>query len=83
MLRRVGKSAGLDDQRISACLTDEASIKAMQARVEREMTQYHVDSTPTFVINGVRLNPGEVDLATLDAAITPDLGKPARHAKRR
>lgn len=83
VLRRVGKSAGLDDQRISACLTDQASIKAMQTRVDREMAQYHVDSTPTFVINGVKLKPGEVDLATLDAAIAADLGKPVRHAKRR
>lgn len=83
VLRRVGKSAGLDDQRISACLTNEASIKAMQTRDEREMAQYHVDSTPTFVINGVKLNPGDVDLATLDAAIARASGKPVRHLKRR
>ena len=57
----------------------------MDDRVNREMAQYQVDSTPTFVINGVKLNPPqgrEVDLATLDAAIAPALGKPA-HAKRR
>ena len=86
VLRRLGKSAGLDEPRISACLTNEASIKAMQERVDREMAQYQVDSTPTFVINGVKLNPPEgheVDLATLDAAIAPALGKPAHHAKRR
>jgi protein-disulfide isomerase len=84
VLHRVGKSVGLDEQRFSACLTDEASIMAMQARTEREMAQYHVDSTPTFVINGVKLNPpGAPDLATLDAAVASALGKPARHAKRR
>jgi protein-disulfide isomerase len=84
VLHRVGKSVGLDDQHLSACLTDEASIKAMQARTDREMAQYHVDSTPTFVINGVKLTPpGAPDLATLEAAIAPALGQPARHAKRR
>ena len=86
VLRRVGKSAGLDETHISACLRDETSIRALQDRVNREMAQYQVDSTPTFVINGVKLNPPlgrEVDLATLDKAIAPALGKPVRHAKRR
>jgi protein-disulfide isomerase len=84
VLRRVGVSAGLDDQHVTACLTNEASIKAMQERVDREMAQYHVDSTPTFVINGVKLNPpGAPELATLDAAIASALGKPVGHAKRR
>jgi protein-disulfide isomerase len=84
VLRRIGNAAGLDDPHISACLTNETSIKAMDDRVNREMAQYQVDSTPTFVINGVKLNPSpgrEVDLATLDAAIAPALGKPA-HAKK-
>jgi protein-disulfide isomerase len=84
VLHRVGKAAGVDEQRATACLTDEASIKAMQERVNREMAQYQVASTPTFVINGVKLNPpGAVDLATLDAAIASAQGKPAHHAKRR
>jgi protein-disulfide isomerase len=85
VLRRVGAAAGLDDQHISACLTNTTSIKALDDRVSREMAQYQVDSTPTFVINGVKLNPPqdhEVDLATLDAALAPVLGKTAQ-AKRR
>jgi len=86
VLHRVGRAAGLDEPHATACLTDEASIKAMQDRVNREMAQYHVDSTPTFVINGVKLNPAPgraVDLAALDAAIASAQGKPARHGKRR
>lgn len=94
VLRKVGAAAGLDEQHVRTCLTNEASLNALSDRAEREMKQYEVHSTPTFVVNGVKLDPEhETDLAALDAAIASalgksgpaqsDSGKPASHAKRR
>lgn len=63
----VGVANGLSEEQINACFTDEAAIAALNARVEAAMTKDHVNSTPTFVVNGKVLD--DVTLEALDAAI--------------
>ena len=76
----VGKKAGLTDAQITACLTDETAAKALNARVQHYSEAEGVDSTPTFVINGKKLGDldHEIELADLDAAISPLLKSKGR-----
>ena len=79
VIQAVGAKAGLSKPQIDACLSDEAAINALNARVQRYQQQDGVHGTPTFVINGQTLpeSDHEVNLADLDAALAPLL-KPAR-----
>ena len=63
-----GQSGGLDAAKIDACLDDQAAADAMQARIERYAKDDGINSTPTFVINGKKIE-GVATLAQLDAAI--------------
>ncbi|NCO21774.1 MAG: DsbA family protein [Rhodobacterales bacterium] len=53
-LRRIGKTAGLTDDQLEACLTDEAKAKAMAATWEKHAAEDEINSTPSFVINGTK-----------------------------
>jgi protein-disulfide isomerase len=76
ILYRVAGSAGLSRAQAKACMSDERRADQMMLRVRREFTEYHVDHTPTFVVNGQKLAlSGPVDLATLDRAVQPLLKK--------
>ncbi|EKE44915.1 putative thiol-disulfide oxidoreductase D [Oceaniovalibus guishaninsula JLT2003] len=51
-LRRIGKTAGLDDERLDACLNDAAKAQALVARYEETTKADDINATPSFVING-------------------------------
>jgi protein-disulfide isomerase len=54
-LIRVAKFGGLSEDKLNACLGDEAlSNKIVQERLDAEQ-KYGVDSTPTFFVNGKKL----------------------------
>ena len=65
----IAKSVGMTEDSFNKCVNDEAAIQALQARVERHNRNDHVNSTPTFVINGKSLEPGYHSLDEIDAAI--------------
>jgi protein-disulfide isomerase len=67
-LRRVAHTAGLSDQQYEACISDDKALAALNARVEKYTTMDKVEATPTFFVNGKRLE-GEVTIAQLDQAI--------------
>jgi protein-disulfide isomerase len=72
VLLRVGQSAGLSEDQFNACVSDEKNLKALNARVEKYARDAKITGTPTFVINGKKVNGedgGEASLAQLDAAI--------------
>jgi protein-disulfide isomerase len=51
-LKRLGKLGGLSEEKMQACLTDEALTDGiLQTRLEGQ-NQYDIGSTPTFVIDG-------------------------------
>ncbi len=68
-LENIAKSVGMTEDQFNKCVTDEAAIKALQDRVDRHNNNDHVNSTPTFVINGKALEPGYHTLEEIDAAI--------------
>jgi protein-disulfide isomerase len=66
-LLKIAQSAGMSEAQFTACVSDEKSLNALNARVE-SANKDGVDSTPTFIINGTKLE-GEQPLAKLDEAI--------------
>jgi protein-disulfide isomerase len=67
-LLRAAKGAGMSEADFDACLTNEAAGDALSARVMRYAKENGINSTPTFVINGKKME-GAATLANLDAAI--------------
>ena len=66
----IATANGLTEAQFEACIRDEAAQSALGERVKRSAEQDQVDSTPTFFVNGVRVDtPGVPTLAELDAAI--------------
>ena len=67
-LLRIAQSAGMSEAQFNTCIEDEKAITALGDRVERYAKADGINSTPTFVINGKKME-GEQSMATLDAAI--------------
>jgi protein-disulfide isomerase len=67
-LVRIAQSVGLSEDAFTACISDEKSLKALNARVERFSNEGKITGTPTFVVNGKKLE-GDHTLAKFDAAI--------------
>ena len=51
-LRRLGRSAGLGEEELNACLQDAEKAQAMVAEYQRNAEADGVNSTPSFVIGG-------------------------------
>jgi protein-disulfide isomerase len=64
----IGQAAGVSEDRFKACLSDDAALKALGARTQADAEAHQVSGTPTFFVNGVRLN-SDASLADFDAAI--------------
>jgi len=67
-LLKVGETAGLSDQQINACITDDKALVALQKRINDAADAAKIHSTPTFVVNG-KPYEGYQEMATLDKAI--------------
>ncbi|MHB8528447.1 MAG: thioredoxin domain-containing protein [Caulobacteraceae bacterium] len=67
-LLRIAKDAGLSEPAFTACLKDAPAVKALEERSNRHVEADKIAATPTFVVNGRKLE-GEQSLAELDAAI--------------
>ncbi len=85
---RIAKANGLSEAQLDACLNDKSAVDQLNARVEQAEKVDKVDSTPTLIANGKKLQqkPGqEWDFATLDAQLKPLVSgaaparKPTRH----
>lgn len=63
----IGAANGVDKTRFDACLRDRDALASLNARAEAAAAA-GVTSTPTFFVNGKRLD-GELSMATFDAAI--------------
>jgi len=64
---------GMTAEQLDACMRDTAAEKALAERADRHMRADKVTSTPTFIINGKRVE-GEMTLPELDAAIAQAAG---------
>ena len=75
-LMKVGESTGLTDQQVTACISDDAALTAMNKRINDAAQAAKIESTPTFVING-KTYTGYLDPAAMDKAIA-DAGGAAK-----
>jgi protein-disulfide isomerase len=53
-LRKLGRTAGLSDEEVNACLSDQAKAEALVAEFEKNSQADNIESTPSFVINGTK-----------------------------
>ncbi|MDP2082483.1 MAG: DsbA family protein [Pseudotabrizicola sp.] len=53
-LKKIGRTAGMDDAQLDACMQDGAMAQAMVDRFEASMKEHDVQGTPTLVINGTK-----------------------------
>lgn len=67
-LLKIGKSFGLTEEQFTAALQDKAGLDAVNARVEKAADRDKVQVTPTFFVNGERLEGGQ-PIETFAAAI--------------
>lgn len=70
-LRRIGKTAGMDDAALDTCLQDAATAQALLTNYETHAAEDKVEGTPTLFIDGVKYsNMAYEDLkALLDTAL--------------
>jgi protein-disulfide isomerase len=64
----IAKNNGLTEAQFDACVSNEASLKALSERVQAAVNA-GVSATPTFFVNGKKVHEGEMTLEDLDAAI--------------
>ena len=74
---RIARANGLDEKQMDACITDKANVDALNARMKYATDVAKIDSTPTFILDGTKLDEHghEPDLALFDAALRPLLAK--------
>ena len=77
-LLEIAQSVGMTEAQAETCVSDQGAAQALKARGDLFGRYEHIDSTPTFVVNGVSLKPGFRTLNELDAAIdgTPSIPVP-------
>jgi protein-disulfide isomerase len=70
-LKKIGRTAGMDDAQLDACLKDGATAQALINHYEANMKEYDIKGTPTLVINGtIHSNMNYADLKViLDAEL--------------
>ena len=77
-LFRVGNGAGLSNERVQQCITDEAALAAAEERAQAALDA-GVEGTPTFFVNGTKvMTPGSqsgTSLEDLSKAIEAELAK--------
>jgi protein-disulfide isomerase len=64
----IAKNNGLTEAQLDACLSDQATLAALNARVKAAVDA-GVNATPTFFVDGKKVGEGEMSLDQLDAAI--------------
>jgi len=72
-LSKIAKLGGMSDEKFKACMADDAlRDRVLASRLQGEQ-QYHVQSTPTFIINGTRVE-GALPLPEFEKALAAAAG---------
>jgi protein-disulfide isomerase len=75
VLQNVAVMEGLTEAQFNACLTDTKGLEAINQRQMKIDSTYHVEATPTFIINGKKYEPEDVSLEKMSTVIDPLLKK--------
>jgi protein-disulfide isomerase len=71
-LKKIGRTAGMDDATLDACLKDNTMAQAMVAAYQTNATADAVEGTPTLIINGKK--HGNMSYADLAKILDENLG---------
>jgi len=69
-LTQMGRFAGLSREKVAACADDQKNLAIVDGNWMEAQTKYNVNSTPTFIINGVS-HAGEIPWADLQKILNP------------
>lgn len=72
-LKKIGRTAGLDDAQMDACMQDKATAEALVAMYQKNFEADGVEGTPTLFINGTK--HGNMPWDELKAVIDAELAK--------
>jgi len=72
-LKKIGRTAGMDDATLDACMKDGAKAEALVARFEANMKADDVQGTPTIFINGKKHS--NMSYADLKVILDAELAK--------
>lgn len=67
-LLQMSKMAGFSQESFEACLTNQKLLDDVNATMQRGATEFGVNSTPTFIINGKKYS-GDMSVETMSALI--------------
>jgi protein-disulfide isomerase len=70
----VGKMKGMSEQEVEGCVKDQAQLDRLAADQQYALKQLNVVSTPTFFLNGVKLQ-GSMSYEELEERLKPMLRK--------
>jgi protein-disulfide isomerase len=73
VILKVGESAGMSEQSIVKCLNDDKAAAAAQKRADKELKEFDIGGTPTFVLKGKKIaeTGEEASLDRLSAQLDP------------
>ncbi len=71
-LLAIAKQAGFSEESFDKCLSDQAVLDKIDTARQRAAEKFKVDSTPTFFINGKKLN-GDMSIEKMATEIDPYL----------
>ena len=69
-LQALSKQLGFTDESFTKCLTDQKLIDGVKAVRDHAAEKFGVDSTPTFFVNGVKLN-GKHEIKDFEDIMNP------------
>jgi protein-disulfide isomerase len=72
-LRRLGRTAGLEDAELDACMNDGAKAQAMVDKYQADTAADGITSTPSFILNGTQ--HANMNYADLKALLDAELAK--------
>jgi protein-disulfide isomerase len=72
-LKKIARTAGMEDATVDACLKDTAKAEALVKQFQTNMEADGVEGTPTIFVNGTKYS--NMDYATLKGIIDTELAK--------
>jgi protein-disulfide isomerase len=76
-LVRIGGAANLSEEQVMACITDEAGAERVRASAEEANTRFGVTGTPTFILDGTRVeDPAVTTWDGMKRVLDAKLGTP-------
>ncbi|MDN5788462.1 DsbA family protein [Pseudorhodobacter sp.] len=72
-LRRIGRTAGMDDAEMDKCLNDGAMAQAMVNKYQADTKADNIDSTPSLILDGKKYS--NMNYADLKALLDAELAK--------